>query len=425
MKHSTYRFVFLAAICGNILEYFDFTLYSIFLSQIGHTFFPTGSEFTQVISALLVFAIGFVARPVGGIFFGYLGDSYGRKFALIISILGMTVPTVVIGLIPKYDDIGIAAPILLALMRLTQGLCLAGEGAGTAIFVLEHQHQLKPGLVTSLVHASNTIGMLLANLVGLIVISKYNHIDYAWRAAFLLGGLVGILGLYIRLKVSETPIFMQLVKQKNVLRSPLVNVMRSAKIQMIVTFFIAGLTSSVVYLVKNVNGFYRVILEHNDSSSLYHLLYTTFFMMICIPIFGALSDYYGRAKVIIYSAITILISAIPIFWLMSSSDTTSQILGMTGLAMLAGSTSGVSYIFVISLFTPEQRFSGVGFSFNLGNAVFGGSAPALTTFFSKTVSQSYNSNLGNITPAFYIMFTSSLFLLVMYLSYGSIKKYIK
>src|SRR5690242_17310489 len=136
------RSVFFSAISGNILEYYDFTVYSVFSSVIGRTFFPTASEFAQIVMALGIFAVGFVTRPIGGIVFGYIGDRYGRRIALIISMLGMTIPTFTIGLIPTYEQIGIYAPVTLVVMRLIQGLCISGEGAGAAIFILEHHQNL-------------------------------------------------------------------------------------------------------------------------------------------------------------------------------------------------------------------------------------------------------------------------------------------
>ncbi len=216
MNKNKRAFVFWSAISGNILDYYDFTLYSIFSIQLGKAFFPGNSDFTQILSSLAVFAVGFLARPIGGIFFGYIGDKHGRRISLIFSMLGMTIPTFVIGLIPTFTDIGYFAPIALILLRLMQGLCISAEGAGAAIFVLEHHHNLKPGLVTGLVHGSNTLGMLLASFIGIIIANYFSNIDYAWRFAFLLGGFMGIIGFYLRLKVSETPIFNELVK-KNIL----------------------------------------------------------------------------------------------------------------------------------------------------------------------------------------------------------------
>lgn len=423
MYKNKYRFVFLAAIFGNILEYFDYTLYTIFVLQLGQAFFPKSSEFVQVISALSLFAVGFLARPIGGIFFGYIGDKYGRKTSLVISMLGMTIPTFIIGLIPTFSQIGYLAPLALALLRLMQGLCLSGEGAGTAIFVLEHQHNLKPGLVTGLVHGSNTAGMLLAALVGIIVENYYSDIADAWRIAFLLGGILGLIGLYIRVKVAETPVFLELVKKRNILKYPLIHVIKTAKHKMLITFCVGGVTSSIVYLVKSVNVFYKTILHFNNSSALYYLFYTSCILMICMPISGAISDFYGRTKVMICSVAATVIAAVVVFFLMSSDIMWHQLLGLTGLGILAGGVSGVSYIFIISLFTPEQRFTGIAFSFNLGNAIFGGTAPTITTWLAGTIKHNYGPTLGHIAPAFYIMTTSTIFLLIMYFTYHWIKEY--
>ncbi len=189
--------------------------------------------------------------------------------------------------------------------------------------------------------------------------------------------------------------------------------MQTARPNMFLTFCVGGVTSSIVYLVKNVNVFYKTILQSSHTTALYYLFYASFILMISMPIFGAMTDFFGRARMVVYSAIAATFTAIPIFLLMSSPIVWQQILALTFLGMLAGAISGASYIFIISLFTPEQRFSGVAFSFNSGIAVFGGTTPIITIWLSKKI-ESYNTGFSYIAPAFYIMITSSVFLLIIY-----------
>jgi len=188
------RSIFLSAISGNVLEYYDFTVYAVFSLAIGQAFFPSGSQVIQTLSSLSVFAVGFIMRPIGGIIFGFIADKYGRRVSLIISMLGMTMTTFTIGLIPGYSDIGYGAPILLVMMRLIQGLCISGEGAGAAIFILEHYQNLRPGFTAGIVHASNIAGTLLASFVGIILEQLFPELEFAWRFAFILGGIMGIIG---------------------------------------------------------------------------------------------------------------------------------------------------------------------------------------------------------------------------------------
>lgn len=411
--------IFFAAISGNILEYYDFTVYSVFSTVIGRTFFPGGSEFVQVLASLAVFAVGCITRPIGGIFFGYIGDRYGRRVALILSMLGMTIPTFTMGLIPSYQDIGVYAPCILVIFRLIQGLCISGEGAGTAIFILEHYRHLKPGFTTGLVHGSNITGTLIASFIGIIIERYFSDVEFAWRFAFILGGFMGMVGFYLRLKVSETPIFRLLSKKKQILKAPFSHVLRTAWRPMFITFSLGGVASSIVYLVKTyINVFYSSVLHLDNTVSLMYLSYASFVLMIALPISGGIADRIGRLKMITISSIAIILLALPTLAFMSVITPWKQILGLTVLSMLAASISGTAYIFVISLFTPEQRFSGVAFSYNLGIAMFGGTSPVIASWLIQTTGLFY-------APAFYIIGTASAFLCILYMMRNTIKEFIK
>ena len=417
MKRS--KSVFLPAVLGNILEYYDFTVYSVFSSAIAHTFFPAQSQFPPILLALAVFAVGFVTRPIGAILFGHIADRYGRRVSLIVSILGMTIPTFIIGMLPSYSDIGLYAPIILIITRLLQGLCLSGEGAGTAIFVLEHYKNFRPGLTTGLVHGSNIAGTLIASFIGIIIEQYFFGVSFAWRFAFILGGLMGIVGFYLRLKVSETPVFTMLAKKKKTLKAPFLEVIKTAKLPMFLTFCTGAVTSSVVYMAKTyVNVFYHNVLHLDNTISLIYLSYVSLILMISMPLSGLIADIIGKFRMIILSSISILCFGLPTLYFMSSLCSCNQIMALTILGMLAGAISGTAYIFVISLFTPAQRFSGVAFSYNLGIAIFGGTSPMISGWLVEQTGLYYS-------PAFYIMATSSIFLIIMYCMSGAIKKLVQ
>jgi len=400
--------VLVSAISGNILEYYDFTVYTVFVEIIGRVFFPNFSKFSQILSALAIFAVGFITRPIGGIVFGYIADTFGRRISLILSMLGMTIPTIAIGLTPSYHEIGIFAPILLVVFRLIQGLCISGEGAGTAIFVLEHQHHLRPGFVTGLVHASNIVGTIIASFVGLIISHYYRDSHYHWRFAFILGGVFGICALYLRLKLSETPVFKMALEKKTTLKSPFRSVLKNSWRAMLITFCCGAITSSIVYLVKTyVKVFYHDVMLLDNRISLLYLSYSCFILMISMPIFGYISDLFGKTRTIVCSVLTIFVSIIPVLMLMSGQSTMEHFIALTLLGALAGSISGVSYLFIISLFKPEERFSGVAFSFNSGIAVFGGTSAAISRYLIEYTGLNY-------APGFYIMFTALMFLIMMF-----------
>ncbi|RYE06184.1 MAG: MFS transporter [Rickettsiaceae bacterium] len=411
--------VFLSAILGNILEYYDFTVYSVFAGIIGYNFFPNESEFLQTLASLGAFAVGFITRPIGGILFGYIGDKYGRRVSLIISMLGMTIPTFIIGLIPSYDSIGLKAPFILILMRLIQGLCISGEGAGAAIFILEHHQNLRPGFTAGLVHGSNIAGTLIATFIGILIESYFPDVDFAWRYAFLFGGFMGLVGFYLRLKVSETPIFQMLAEKKKKLNTPFIYVLKTARRPMFITFCVAMVASSVLYLVKTyVNIYYHNIMGADNTTSLIYLSYASFIAMVSMPLFGGAADIFGKFKMIVIASLAIIILSLPTLILMSSSHFWLQMLSLTCLGILGGGISGSAYIFIISLFTAEQKFSGVAFSYNLGIAMFGGTSPIISRWLVEKTKLFY-------APSFYIITTATIFLIVIYLMKDSIKNLLK
>ena len=402
------RSIFLSAISGNVLEYYDFTVYAVFSLAIGQAFFPSGSQVIQTLSSLSVFAVGFIMRPIGGIIFGFIADKYGRRVSLIISMLGMTMTTFTIGLIPGYSDIGYGAPILLVMMRLIQGLCISGEGAGAAIFILEHYQNLRPGFTAGIVHASNIAGTLLASFVGIILEQLFPELEFAWRFAFILGGIMGIIGFYYRLRVSETPIFEMLAEKKRTLKMPFMHVIRSSWPAMLITCCLGGSASSLVYIIKTyINIFYYEVLGFDKTTALIYLSYSSVIMMLTMPLSGYISDHIGRFKMIIIASITIVIAATPAFMLLASLEIWKQIVALTTIAMLGGFIAGTAYIFIISLFSAEERFTGVAFSYNLGVALFGGTSAVISRWLVE-VTHLYHA------PAFYVMITSLLFLAMAY-----------
>ncbi|KAF8818271.1 MFS transporter [Rickettsia endosymbiont of Cardiosporidium cionae] len=397
-----------SAIIGNILEYYDFTVFAVFLVIIGKTFFPKDVEYVQTIYSLAIFSVGFLTRPIGGIIFGFIGDRFGRRISLIISMVGMTIPTFVIGLIPSYEDIGFYAPLTLAIMRLSQGLCISGEGAGAAIFILEHYQNLRPGFTAGIVHASNIAGTMIASIIGIILDKYLGYLEFAWRYAFLLGGVMGLVGFYIRLRVSETPIFKVLEQRKYTLKSPFIHVIKSSWRSMFITFALGACASSIVYFVKvYTNIYYSNILHFNKTTSLSLLAYSSTIMMLTMPLFGHMSDLLGRFKLIYVSSIMILLLSLPTLFLMGSTNLLLQLLVLTILALLGGCISGTAYIFIISLFKPEERFSGVSFSYNLGIAMFGGTSAMISSWLTSKTGLYYS-------PAFYLMLVSAVFILIIH-----------
>jgi MHS family proline/betaine transporter-like MFS transporter len=398
-----------SAIVGNIVEYYDFGIYAVFATNIGSLFFPSHDEFVQTLLALSVFAVGFLMRPVGGVLFGHIGDRIGRKVSLTLSIIGMAVCTLLIGILPGYNQIGVAAPILLVVVRLLQGICIGGEGAGSAIFILEHLEGYKPGLVGSIVMASNMIGTLLAAFVGIILNHFFIDDPNGWRYGFFLGSAMGLTGLYMRFFVSETPVF-QLKKESNsTVKVPLLEVIAKQWKRLVVVAFLGGMTAAVAYMIRGyLNVFFQQIMNYEPNEALYFKSFALIVMIISLPFFGVLADKVGYRRFFYTVCYLIIVLIIPTFLLIANADhnVTEVLLGLLILGFLAAAICAPAFPYAISAFEPELRYSGMAFSWNMGIALFGGTTPAISTFLAEKI--------GHHAPAYYIIVMAIAFIIVTY-----------
>ncbi len=401
--------VFWAAIIGNVLEYYDFTVYIVFTIEISKAFCPSGSHTSQIWWALIAFAFGFLARPLGGVVLGYVGDKFGRRTALLSSALGMTFSTFSIGILPSYDSIGFFAILMLFVLRLIQGFCISGEGTGAAIFILEHSKVKRLGLMAGIVHSTNIGGTLLAIFVSFALRHFFpQYQDFIWRFAFISGGLFGLFALFLRWHVAETPIFAVMKQQRGQVKDGIMNVVRSAWRKMFLTFVIGSFTSSMVQFIKGyISVYYQEEMGLSHHTSLMYLMYSSVVLMISMVIFGGLGDVFGKSRILIGSGIMAIIFIFPALWFMSGPNTLDHIIGLTMLDVIAGAASASAYAFVISIFEPSQRFFGVSVSYNLGIALFGGTSPAIAKLLGNLVGDSY-------APAYYITALSIMFLITMF-----------
>ena len=293
-------------------------------------------------------------------------------------------------------------------MRLIQGLCISGEGTGSAIFVLEHNNNFKPGFITGFINATNIIGTLIASLIGILINNYFPEVEFAWRFAFILGGFFGIISFYLRLRTSETPIFLSMIHKNKIRKSSFFDVIKISYKSMILTFGLGGFASLVVYIIKAyVNVFYSTILHFSAAQALWYTAYTSLILMIFMPISGFASDVFGKTRVILSSSIAVIIFITPTFIFMGSDNFVVRCIALTALGILAGAIAGSAYNFVISLFAPEHRFSGVGFSYNLGVAAFGGTSPMISRWLVTYTGLYY-------APAFYIMVVAASFTILLY-----------
>jgi MHS family proline/betaine transporter-like MFS transporter len=407
MKRDSSFHLISAALAGHILEFYDFTMFMVFAVQLGALFFPNDSVIAQTLSSLAVFAVGFLMRPIGGIFFGHIGDTHGRKKALIISVLGMAACTFCIALLPTYHSLGILAPILLVLLRLGQGFCVGGESAGAAVFLLEHLKKFKPGLIGGIVNAGLITGILLAMATGLFLNKTFVGSNDTWRYAFALGGVLGIVGLYIRLAVNETPVFEEMRKKRKTVSLPIKKVLFTNRRNVLLAIIYGGFFGVSGYLIVGfLNVFFQTIMSYNSTASLEFAATATVMMIFFLPFFGWVSDKIGYSRTLIACCIAVLLVSIPIFELLATGLRPSIYVGLISLSALSSAIHAPLYPFMIKIFTPEQRYSGIAFCLNLGIAIFGGTCSMISLWLIGFTGDTF-------APAYYWSTLSALTLLML------------
>ncbi len=390
----------ITSMIGTIFEFYDFALFGYFAPILGELFFPAENKTVQLISVFAVFAIGFVVRPLGGLFFGHMGDVCGRKKALIWSILLMAIPTFLIGLLPGYAEIGIMAPILLITLRMLQGLSFGGNYSGSLTFVIEHTAPEKRGFIGGLSVTSCLMGFLLGSLTAAVFSVIYTTTemhDFAWRIPFLFGVLICVVGFYMRQKLEETPEFLLEEKDpehKNV--HPLTEIAQGYKRQIL---YVVGTTMlhdlSFYVIFSYMTTYLTAILNLSESMSFAINTANLVFACIVTIIAGWMSDRYGRKKILTLAAVAFVIGTIPLFMLINTKVPVFVFAAQLLLAVGVGSVLGPLPSFMMEAFPTRVRCSASSIVTNLSGPIFGGTAPMFITWMiDKTGS--------NLVPGFYL-----------------------
>jgi MHS family proline/betaine transporter-like MFS transporter len=404
LRHRTK--VIFSSVIGNALEFYDFTLYGVFAPVLALIFFPDTGEDTALILTLATFGVGYVTRPLGAIFLGHIGDKHGRKRALSYAIVLMAIPTTLIGLLPSYQSIGIMAPILLVLCRLLQGLCAGGEYNGAAIFLIEHGKPEHKSFYSSLVAASGAVGAVAASLLGAFLLANFQA-DWIWRIPFLLGAVLGVVGLYIRSQVNESPEFIKEAKKKLPERLPFVIIFKNYFKPFLVTVFAAGLSGTFSSsLVVYINSHLVEIVGIPSSQSLIFNSIGLGLYILFSPITGYLGDQFGIKRIMQVGAGGIIVLAFPLFFLLQTASFSYIFIAQIMLAFLAASFISPLNAFLNHLFPVSVRFSGVAVGSNLGKALLGGWMPAISLFLIQ-----YTNN--PFMPAIYLMVMGGIALFVI------------
>lgn len=374
---------------------------------IGAKFFPQASSGNATIEALTVFAAGFLCRPLGGIFFGYFGDTRGRAKTLRISILIITLSTFLVGVIPSYEEIGLTAPILFILLRLIQGVSIGGEYTGVMIYLAESAPRNKRGLTTSFAAIGANLGFLLATVTLMLLhlfFSEEAITDWAWRLPFLLIGLPGSLIIYYRFKLAETPVYSQLQKKHRLESIPFIAAIKFAPYQLLKILGLTCMGSTFYYVFF---GYMPTYLEHYIGFSLADALTIESAMLVVmlftVPLAGMCGDYFTRKKMLIITAIAIILFVLPCFYLLQSKSIFLTLLSLGIATILSSLEQGNTLTAVVENCPENVRYSGIAFSYNLGNALFGGSTPLIVTLLTEKT--------GLITPAYYLIFMAGITLI--------------
>jgi len=395
MKH-TKRSV-LAAFVGNMLEWYDFAVFGLLVVIIGKQFFPSIDPFVSTISAMAAFAGAFLARPFGGVIFGYVGDRYGRKAALRLSIISMGVPTVLIGFLPTYDDIGIAAPILLALLRLLQGVSMGGEFISSMVYLSEIAPRDRKYFYSSFAVIGILGGILLGSGICTALFLWLGDgavAEYGWRIPFLSGIVIIAFGMWMRRNMDDTHI--KVDKSRNPALEALRHHKKSLLLVVLLTTYI-GVSFHALFIWFPT--YLSTIVEPPIKDAL-HYNFVSLLFYIAAALFGAsLADRYGAKKVFVSSLAMFVVSLYPMFWLANSGDLFLAIFAQTFLGVLLACSHALSPLTVSGLFPAAVRTSGLGLAFNAMVAVFSGSAPMVCTYLIRISGD-------KLAPVYYMAVTS-------------------
>jgi MHS family proline/betaine transporter-like MFS transporter len=402
----------LAGMIGNAVEWYDYGLYGYLAPILATLFFPSKDPLNSLIATFGVFAAGFLLRPLGAIAFGHLGDRFGRKKALVVSVALMAVPTGLIGLLPTYADVGASAALLLLLLRLLQGFSVGGEMTGSIIFLVEHAPPSRRGFIGSWAGFSTSAGCLLGAGVGALMVTFLGRevvADWAWRLAFLLGAVLGFVGLFLRLGVEESPQFESMAKSEGVARVPLLDALRHERRQMLTAFSLLWLSSVGFFTVSvYLPGYLSNAAGLSLNSAMMINWLGTIVVALLVPPVGALSDRVGRKPPLWFAATGLMLLSYPLFWLLTQGEFTFCLIAQCIFAGLLATLVAPLNALLVELFKTRSRYTALSLGFNMATSLFGGSAPLLATYMVKLTGDARS-------PGLYMTLSAAATLLVLFL----------
>lgn len=374
--------VILAGSIGTALEFYDFGIYGYLTVALAHQFFPAGNPSAALLSTLATFAVAFVVRPVGGIIFGHIGDKISRRHALALSVIGMAGATFLVGVLPSYAAVGVAAPLLLVVLRILQGLSAGGEIGGAIAMIAESVEERRRGFWCSLAQSGSLLGLLSASgAIGLLnlVLTADQVQSWGWRIPFWLAIPTGLIGLYVRSKLEESELFIENRRRATTPSVPIVAVFRANKVAVAKAFSVAAIDFAAYYVAFVYLATYQTTQLHiSKTTSQWSTSAAIFLAMITLPLAGYYSDRIGRKKVIAWTSVAFAVLPLPLFALMNTGSVAAAILAQLVLSLCVASIMGVVFSALAELFGTGVRFSGMALGYNLSAALVGGLTPYIS-----------------------------------------------
>lgn len=406
VSNATLRKVTAAAAVGNFVEWFDFAVYGFLATIIAKQFFSSSDPNAALLQTFAVFAVAFALRPLGGIVFGGLGDRLGRKRVLSATVLMMAGSTTVIGLLPTYATLGILAPVLLTITRCVQGFSAGGEYAGACAYLMEHAPNNRRAWYGSFLPVSTFSAFAAAAVLAYLLeagLSAEAMAAWGWRVPFLIAAPLGVVGLYLRWRMEETPTFQQAIAERpEHAHSPLRETLTQHKRVIFRLGAFISLTGLSFYMFTTYFATYLQVVGHlSRAESLMVTTVALLFAAGACPAAGAFSDYVGRRRTVGFTCLWVIFTVFPAYWMASSGHVWAAIVGVMLLAVGAVLSGVVTAVLLSEVFPTRTRYTASAITYNVAYTLFGGTAPLVATAL-------INHTGSSLAPAFYLVLIALL-----------------